>query len=203
MSSAKPTPFENLDPMSHQQTLVCGRIGLFLNAVLNTLLRHWKESKKNQRRNGLHISKKAIWGRGMILLLKEHGYWIVAVIQSLSHAQLFATWGAGALQASLSFTISWILLRLISFESVMPSNHFTLSYPLLLLPSIFPSLRVFPNESAPCLRWPEYWSFSFSISPSNKYLGLISLRIDWLDLLAIQGTLKSLLQHHSLKASVL
>ena len=85
----------------------------------------------------------------------------------------------------------------------MPSNHFNLSYLLLLLPSIFPSFRVFPSESAPCLRWPKYWSFSFSISPSNEYLGLISLRIDWLDLLATQGTLKSLLQHHSLKASSL
>ena len=108
-----------------------------------------------------------------------------------------------ARQASLSITNSWSLLKLMSIESVMPSNHLILCHPLLLLPSIFPSIRVFSNESVLCIRWPKYWSFSFSISLSNEYLGLISLRIDWLDLLAVQGTLKSLLQHHSSKASIL
>ena len=106
-------------------------------------------------------------------------------------------------QASLSFTVSRSLLKLMSIESVMPSNHLILCHPLLLLPSIFPSIRVFSNESALHIRWPNYWSFSFSISPSNEYSGLISFRTDWLDLLAVQGTLKSLLQHHSSKASVL
>ena len=90
-----------------------------------------------------------------------------------------------------------------SIESVMPSNHLVLCHPLLLLPSIFPSIRVFSNDSAVCMRWPKYWSFSFSISPSNEHLGLISFRMDWVDLLAVQGTLKSLLQHHSSKASIL
>ena len=113
-----------------------------------------------------------------------------------------APWTA-ARQASLSFTISQSLLKLISIESVMPSNHLILCHPLLLLPSIFPSIRVFSNESAVGIRWPKYWNFSFSISPSNEYPGLISLRIDWLDLLAVQGTLKSVLQHHSSKASIL
>ena len=96
-----------------------------------------------------------------------------------------------------------VSVQLMSIESVMPSNHLILCHPLLLLPSIFPSIRVFSNESVICIRWPKYWSFSFSISPSNEYSGLISFRIDWLDLLAVQGTLKSLLQHHSSKASIL
>ena len=104
-------------------------------------------------------------------------------------------------QASLSITISRSLLKLMSIESVMPSNHLILCHPLLLLPSIFPSIRVFSNESVLPIRWPKYWSFS--ISPSNEYSGLISFRIDWLDLLVVQGTLKSLLQHHSSKASIL
>ena len=108
-----------------------------------------------------------------------------------------------ARQASLSITSSWNLLKLMSIESVMPSNHLILYCPLLLLLSIFPSIRVFSNESVLCIRWPKYWSFSFSISPSNEYSGLISFRMDWLDLLAVQGTLKSLLQHHSSKASIL
>ena len=107
------------------------------------------------------------------------------------------------LQASQSFTNSQSLLKLISIESVIPSKHLILCHPLLLLPSIFPSIRVFPNGSVLHIRWPKYWSFSFSISPSNEYSGLISFRMDWLDLLAGQGTLQSLLQHHSSKASVL
>ena len=124
-------------------------------------------------------------------------------VQSLSHVQLFATLWTAARQASLSITNSRNLLKLKSTESVMPSNHLILYHPLLLLPSIFPSIRVFSSESLLHIRWPEYWSFSFSISPSNEYSGLISFRIDWLDHLAIQGTLRSLLQHHSSKASIL
>ena len=108
-----------------------------------------------------------------------------------------------ARQASLSITNSWSLLKLMSIELVMPSNHLILCHPLLLLPSVFPSIRVFSNESVLHIRWPKYWSFSFSISPSNEYSGLISFRIGWFDLLAVQGTLKSLLQHHSSKASIL
>ena len=114
----------------------------------------------------------------------------------------FATPRTGARQASLSITNSQSLLKLMSIESVMPSNHLVLCHPLLLLPSIFPSIRVFSNELALRIRWPKYWSFSFSISPSNEYSGLISFRMDWLDLLAVQRTLKNLLQHHSSKASI-
>ena len=111
---------------------------------------------------------------------------------------LCTPWTA-ACQASLSFTISWSLLKLMAIELVMPSNHLILCHPLLLPPSIFPSIRVFSNESALCIRWPKYWSFSFSISPSNEYSGLISCRMDLFDLFAVKGTLKSLLQHHSCK----
>ena len=122
------------------------------------------------------------------------------VVQSLSHVHLFATpWTAGR-EAFLSITISQSLLKLMSIELVMPSNHLVLCRPLLLLPSILPRIRVFSNESALRIRWPKYWSFSFSISPSNECSGLISFRMDWLDLLAVQGTLKSLLKHHSSKA---
>ena len=124
------------------------------------------------------------------------------VIQSLSCVSLFATPKTVTCQASLFFTISWSLLKLMSLESLMPSNHFVLYCPLLLLPSTFPSIRVFSNESALGIRWPKYWSFSISISPPNEYSGLISFRMDWLDLLAVQGTLKSLLQHYSSKASI-
>ena len=124
-------------------------------------------------------------------------------VQSLSCVWLFATPWTAALQASRSITNSWSLFKLISIESVMPSNHLILCHPLLLPPSIFPSIRVFSNESVLRIRWPKYWSFSFNISPSNEYSGLISFRMDWLDLLAVQGTLKSLLQHHSSKTSIL
>ena len=110
---------------------------------------------------------------------------------------------SAACQASLSTTNFWSLLKLMSIESVMLSNHLILCCPLLLLPSVFPNIRVFSSESVLRIRWPKYWSFSFSISPSNEYSGLISFRMDWLDLLAVQGTLKSLLQHHSSKASML
>ena len=124
-------------------------------------------------------------------------------VQSLSRVQLFATPWTTAHQASLSITNSQSLLNLMSIKLVMPSNHLILCQPLLLLPSIFPSVRVFSNESTLQILWPKYWSFSFSISPSNEYSGLISLRMDWLDLLAVQETLKSLFQHHSSKASIL
>ena len=123
--------------------------------------------------------------------------------QSLSRVQLFATPWTAAHQASLSITNSQSLLKPMSIELVMPSNHLILCWPLLLSPSIFPSIRVFSNESALCIRWPKYWSLNFNISPSNEYSGLISFRMEWLDLLAVQGTLKSLLQYHSSKAPIL
>ena len=127
---------------------------------------------------------------------------LIVVVQLLSCVQLFVTPWTAACQASLSFTISQSLLKLMSIELVMPSNHLILCHPLLLLSSIFPRIRVFSNESALHIRWPKYWSISFSISPSNEYSGLISFTIDWFGLLAIQGTLKSLLQHHNSKASI-
>ena len=123
-------------------------------------------------------------------------------VQSLSCVQLLVTPWIVACQASLSITNSRSLLKLTSIESVMPSSHLILCRPLLLLPPVPPSIRVFVNESTLRMRWPRYWSFSFSISPSNEHAGLISFRMDWLDLLAVQGTLKSLLQHHSSKASI-
>ena len=123
-------------------------------------------------------------------------------VQSLSHVRLFATPWTPAHQASLSITISWSLPKPMSIESVMPPNHLILCRPLLLLPSVFPSTRVFSNELALRIRWPKYWSFSFNISPSNEHSGLISFRTEWLDLLAIQRILKSLLQHHSSKTSI-
>ena len=124
-------------------------------------------------------------------------------VQSLSRVQLFVTPWTAACQASLSITNSWSLHKLLSIESVMPSKHLILCHPLLLLPSIFSSISVFSNESVLHIRWPKYWSFSFTISPSSEYSGLISFSMDWLDLFAVQGTLKSLLKHHSSKASVL
>ena len=125
---------------------------------------------------------------------------VIVAVQLQSRVQLYDSMGC-SMPTSLSFTISRSLLKLMSIESVIPSNHLSLCFPLL--PSIFPSIGVFSNESALRIRWPKYWNFSFSISPSNEYSGLISLRIDWFDLLAVQQTLKSLLQHHSSKVSVL
>ena len=124
-------------------------------------------------------------------------------VQSLSHVWLFVTPWTAAHQASISISNSWSLFKLMSIESVMPSNHLILCCPLLLWPSIFHSIRIFANESVLCIRWPRYWSFSFNISPSNEYSGLVSFRMDWLDLLAVQGTLKNLLEYHSSKASIL
>ena len=126
-----------------------------------------------------------------------------SVLFSCSVVSDFATPWTAACQVSLPITNTWSLLKLMSIESVMPSNHFILCHPLLLVPTIPPSIKVFSNESVLRIRWPEYWSFSFSISPSNDYSGLISFRIDWFDLLGVQGNLKSLLQHHSSKASIL
>ena len=127
----------------------------------------------------------------------------IVVVQFLGHVLLFATPRTAASPASLSFTISWSLLKFMSIESVMLSNHLILCCPLLLRPSIFPSIRVFSKVSVLHIRWPKYWSFSFSISPSKEYSGLIFFRIDWFDLLAVQGTLESLLQHDNSKASIL
>ena len=124
----------------------------------------------------------------------------ISSVQLLSHVQLFAMLWTAACQASLSITNSQSLLKFMFIESVMPSNHFILCHPLLLPPSIFPSIRVFSSESVLCIRWPKYCSISFSISPSNEYSGLISFRMDWLDLLSVQGTLKTLLHHQSSKA---
>ena len=135
-----------------------------------------------------------------MLVVIELNFW--CSVQSLSHVHLFATPWIAACQASLSITNSWSLFKLISMESVMPSNHLTFSCPLLL-PVIFPILKFFSNESALRIKWPKDWSFSFNISPSKEHSGLLSFRMDWLDLLAVQGTLKSLLQHHSSKASIL
>ena len=139
----------------------------------------------------------------MYLAQPVHRTFVIHSVQLLSHVQLFMTPWTAARQASQSFTVFRSLLKLMSIESVMPSNHLIFGHPLLLLPPIPPSIRVFSNESTLRMRWPKYWSFSFSIIPSNEIPGLISFRMDWLDLLAVQGTLKSLLQHHSSKASTL
>ena len=128
---------------------------------------------------------------------------ITRLVQSLRHVWLFANPWTTACQASLSFTISQSLFSLMSIESVMPSNHLIFCHPLLFLPSVFPSIRIFSNKSVLCIRWPKYWSLSFSISPSNEYPGLIFFRIDLFDLLVVQGTLKRLLQHHSSEPSIL
>ena len=160
----------------------------------------WLNNNKCKNKYKLHsfrIEKTALL---LIKLLKTIYIFISRIhsssVQSLSRVWLFATPWTRALQASLSITNSQSLPKLMSIESVMPSNHLILSHPLLLLPSIFPSIRVFSNESALRITWPKYWSFSFTISPSNEHPGLISFRMDWLDLLAVQGTLQSLLQHH-------
>ena len=146
------------------------------------------------------MGPKVPWALGSIWMDKFSQF---SSVQVLIHVRLFATPWIIACQASPSITNSWSLLKLMSMESMMPSSHLILCHPLLLLPPVPPSIRVFSNESTFHMRWPKYWSFSFSISPSNEHPGLISFRMDWLDLLAVQGTLKSLLQHHSSKASIL
>ena len=156
-----------------------------------------------QIRKGVH--QGCIWPPCLFNLYAEHimrNTWKPSGLHSVQFSSVQTPWTA-ARQASLSITNSRSLLRLMSIELVMPSNHLILCCPLLLLPSIFPSSWVFSNESVLPIRWPKYWSFSFSISPSNEHPGLISFRMDWLDLLAVQGILKSLLQHHSSKASIL
>ena len=162
-----------------------------------------KQKQINRHRKQTWLPK---WKGSLGGINQEFGidrYTLSHSVQWLSHVRLFATLWTAACQASLSITNSQSLLKLMSIELVIPSNHLILCRPLLLLLSIFPSIRVFSNESVLCIRWPKYWSFSFNISPSNEHSGLISLRMDWLDLLAVQGPLKSLLQHHSSKASIL
>ena len=159
----------------------------------NTLLYTWNIVNQLYFNQKLYVSKP----------IADSCWCLFSSVQSLSCVRLFVTPWTAACQASLSTTNSQSSLRLMSIESLMPSNHLILCHPLLLLPSIFPSIRVFSNKSVLCIRWPKYWSFRFNISPSNEYSGLISFRMDWLDLLAVQGTLKSLLQHHSSKASIL
>ena len=163
-------------------------------------------------RNTAPAAQAQLWWLGNLNIFSTYDifnfkWWvyqdIVVVIQSLNYVQLFSTPWTAAHQAPLSFTSSWSLLKLMSIESVMPSNHLILCCPLLPLPSILPSIWVFSNESALCIRWPKYWSFSFSVSPSTEYSGFISLGIDGFDLLTVQGTLKSLLQHHNSDASIL
>ena len=162
-----------------------------------------KYTTPNNRQAILYISQGSSEKQNTHTHTHTYIYTYISSVQSFSLVWLFATPWTTASQASLSITNSLSLLKLMSIESVMPSNYPILCHPLLLLPSIFPSIRVFSNESVLHIRWTKYWSFSFSISPSNEYSGLISFRMDWLDLLAVQGTLKSLLQHHSSKASIL
>ena len=168
--------------------------------------KQWKQWKKNFPPLGSEITadddssheikRHSLLGRKAMTNL-------VVVVYLLCCVWLFATPWTVVHHASLSFTISWSLLKLMSVESAMLSNHLILCCPLLLLPLIFPSIRVFSNESALYIRWPKYWRFRFSISPSHEDSGLVSFRIDWFELLVVQGTLKSILQHHSLKASIL
>ena len=190
---------------------------MYLERYGSCLLIHWTLQVVTINFNtylSLKIRKKYSVSHSIILICYSHCKYLVldkpistdgffSSVQVLSRFWLFATPWTVAHQASLSIMNSRSLLRFMSIESVMPSNHLIFCRLLLFPPSIFPSIRVFSNESALRIRWPRYWSFSFSISPSNEYSGLISFRMDWLDLLAVQGTLKSLLQHHSSKASVL
>ena len=166
----------------------CEKIPLYF--LSHPFLLLWQQT--NTLRITLEVSlQQKIW----ILYIRFLEVLQCSSVQSLSHVQLFVTPWTAACQASLYITNSQSLLKLMPIESVMPSNHLILCHPALLPPSIFPSIRVFSNESVLCIRWPKYWSFSFSIGTSNEHPGLISFRMDWLDLLAVQGTLKSLLQH--------
>ena len=171
--------------------------GIFPDQGLNPCLLHWQADSLSLTTREAHKWYSFI----------NFQFWLfvtsISSVQLLSCVRLFATPWIAARQASLSITNSRSLLKLMSIESVMPSSHLTLCRPLLLLPSIPPSIRVFSNESTLRMRWPKYWSFSFSITPSKEIPGLISFRMDWLNLLAVQGTLKSLLQHHASKASIL
>ena len=173
----------HISPLLHPGFGILGIVLIFLAFPLRSLLPHISVNH---------------WGERVTYFLKQKQ----KPVQLLSRVWLFATPWTAARQASLSITNSQRLSKLMSIESVMPSNHLILCHPLLLLPSIFPTIRVFSSESVLPIRWPKYGSFSFDISPSNVHSGLISFRMDWLDLLAVQGTLKSLLQHHSSKASI-
>ena len=157
---------------------------------------------KSRIQNRLYYTSLMVLSNILLIYFQGILLKLIVVVQSLGCVQLFMTLWTAALQASLSFTISQSLHKLMSIELMMPANHLILCCSLLLLPSIFPRIRVFPNQSTLHIRWPKYWSFSFSISPSNEYSGLVSFRIDWFDLLALHGTLKSLLQHCNLKASI-
>ena len=175
---------------------------------LTCLVRNWQVKKQQleldmKQQTGVKLGKEYIKA-----VYCQHAYFThmqsqFSSVQLLSCVCLFATPWTGTCQASLSIANTWCLPKLMSIESVMPSNRLILCHPLLLPPSIFPNTRVFSNRSALHIRWPKYWRFSINISPSNENLGLISFRMDWLDLLAVQGALKSLLQHHSSKTSIL
>ena len=180
-------------PSNDNSGLISFRFDCFdfleVQGILKSLLQH-------------HSSKASVlWHSAFFMVQISHSY--ISSVQSVSHVWLFVTLWTEAHQTSLPITNSWSLPKLMCIESVMPSNHLILCCPPLLPPSVFPRIRVFSNESVLHIRWAKYWSFSFSISPSDKYSGLISFRIDWLDLLAGQRTLKNLLQHHSSKASIL
>ena len=182
--------------MKLKDTISCG-INTNNHAIFGIILKMTNKSMAIQRRKWhmpFELCKTAL----LVMLLPQF-----SSVQSLSRVRLFAIPWIAACQASLSITNSRSSLRLTSIKSVMPSSHLFLCRPLLLLPPIPPSIRVFSNESTLHMSWPKYWSFSFSISPSNEHPGLISFSMDWLDLLAVQGTLKSLLQYHSSKASIL
>ena len=166
-------------------------------------IRRFKESVGNEYETENTLPRKVGLRKIKILCCYTDSHVQFSSVQSLSHVQLIVTPWTAAHQASPSITNSQSLLKLMSFESVMPSHHLILCCPLFLPSSIFPSIRVCSNESIFYIRQPQYWSFSFNISPSNEYLGLISFRMDWVDRLAVQGTLKSLLQHHSSKVSIL
>ena len=193
-SSASPGIFSNSCPLSwwSSHLILCHPL-IFLSWIFLNIRAFSKES-------ALHVRWPKFWSSASAPLLPMNQF---SSVQSLSCVRLFAAPWIAARQASLSTTNSHSLLKLMPIESVMPSSHLILCLPLLLLPPIPPNIRVFPNESSLCMRWPKYWSFSFTISPFNEHPGLISFRMDWLDLLAVQGTLKSLLQHHSSKASIL
>ena len=191
--------------LCHSPAGLLPQVGCFAELVVQPPRVAWLGWNRNRCVGRLVCSKpcRASWAtisRDVGGRRQQMSVWIFCVcVQSLSHVRLFVTPWTAAHQAPLSFTISQSLLKFISIESVMPSNHLILCCPLLLLPSVFANIRVFSNESGLCIRWPKYWSFSINISPSKEYSGLISFRMDWLDLLAVQGTLKSLLQHHSSK----
>ena len=192
-----------LDGITNSMVMGLGKHLELLTIKIIVFLTYWEIAKWFSKVTPpFYIPTSSALGDQVALhLVHVWSCWFFSSVQSLSHLWFSATPWTAAHQASLPITNCRSLPKPMSIESVMPSNHLILCCPLLLLPSIFPSIRVFSNESALQIRWPKYWSFSFNISPSNEHPGLISFRMDWLDLLAIQGTLKSLLQHHSSEAS--